>query len=709
MMILRRISGALLILPLLLMAREACAQPATGFQWQKANPEDEGMSAAKLDALRVELMGLKTRSFLVIRNDRIVHEWYEPGRSETEPHGTASLAKAVVGGITLALALSDGRVHLDDPVSKFVPQWQNDPWKSRITIRQLGSHSSGLGDAESDGLPHDQLTGWMGDFWKRLDPPRDPFTLARDEAPVLFEPGTRLQYSNPGIAMLTYAVAAAMRGSAENNARALLRDRIMWPIGVPDAEWSVGYDKTFSVDGLPLVAAWGGGSFTPRALARLGRLILRKGDWDGLRILSEVAARQVTGDAGLPGHCGMGWWTNADGRYPDIPRDAVWGAGAGDQVLFVVPSLSLIMVRNGQELATAPKTGDVLTRFHDPRARILLVPLVKAVHGQPSKPSARAPYPPSPVITGIRWAPRETIVRLAPGSDNWPLTWADDDDLYAAYGDGNGFAPFTAEKLSLGLARIAGDPDDPQGRNLRSRDAEHSGAGRNGIKASGLLMVDGTLYLLARNASNARLAWSSDHAQTWTWASWKFTTSFGCPTFVNFGKDYAGARDRFVYIVSPDSDSAYEPADRMVLARAPKDRLLDRAAYEFFEGIDTDGAPIWTQEITKRGAVFTHVGRCYRSGITYNSALRRYLWYEVLPVSGDPRGPRFQGGFGLYDAPEPWGPWTAVDFTNEWDVGPGETGSFPTKWISADGRTVHLVFSGDDAFSIRRATLTIAH
>ena len=66
------------------------------------------------------------------------------------------------------------------------------------------------------------------------------------------------------------------------------------------------------------------------------------------------------------------------------------------------------------------------------------------------------------------------------------------------------------------------------------------------------------------------------------------------------------------------------------------------------------------------------------------------------------------GGFGVYDAPEPWGPWTTAYFTNTWDDGPGETASFPTKWMSADGKTVHLVFSGDDHFSVRKATLTTA-
>ena len=61
----------------------------------------------------------------------------------------------------------------------------------------------------------------------------------------------------------------------------------------------------------------------------------------------------------------------------------------------------------------------------------------------------------------------------------------------------------------------------------------------------------------------------------------------------------------------------------------------------------------------------------------------------------------------VYDAPEPWGPWTRAYVTGRWDVGPGESSSFPTKWMSADGRTVHLVFSGEDAFPVRRATVIL--
>jgi hypothetical protein len=243
--------------------------------------------------------------------------------------------------------------------------------------------------------------------------------------------------------------------------------------------------------------------------------------------------------------------------------------------------------------------------------------------------------------------------------------------------------------------------------NLPSATGDFRGDGRSGRKASGILMVDGVLYVLARNRDNAQLGWSRDHGVTWTWAEWRFTPSFGCPTFLNFGRNYAGARDGYVYVYSFDRDDAYQPADRMVLARVPKDRITERDAYEYFVAADAPGAT-WSRDIAQRGAVFTNPGACFRGGISYDAGLKRYLWCQILPHSTHPQGQRFQGGFGLYEAPEPWGPWRTVFYTTAWDTGPGESSSFPTKWMSADGRTLHLVFSGNDSFSVRQVTLEIS-
>jgi len=691
-------------------------QPMTAFSdifdWQTVSPESRGLSSAVLDAAKDTLAVKGTKALLIIKDDAIVYEWYAPGHGPDKRHYTASLAKALVGGMSLLLALNDGLMSEDTPACLYIPEWEKHPQKSKITIRHLATHSSGVEDAEQDDIPHMELPGWKGIFWKKNP---EPFTVARDEAPVMFTPGTQYAYSNPGMAMLSYAVTASLKHSEYTDIRTLLRERIMRPVGVREDEWSIGYGKTYEVNGLPLVANWGGGSFTARAVSRVGRLMLRKGNWQGKQLIDPVWVDKVVKYAGtpLPGTnagdvqevdwsarspenpnpgSGLGWYTNFDGVWKHVPRDAFAGAGAGNQILLVVPSLDMIVVRNGSNLYDLSK-GEV---FWSGAEKYLFDPVMKA--------TTEPPYPQSDVISTVTFAPASKIVRKADGSDNWPVTWADDGDQYTAYGDGWGFEPRTDIKLSLGIAKITGQPDDFKGINIRSRSGDRVGQGRYGLKASGMLMVDGVLYMFARNAGNSQLAWSDDHGENWTWCDWKFTTSFGYPSLLNFGRNYDGARDEYVYVYSHDNDSAYQPADQMVMARVKKDSIRDRNAYEFFTGLDASGNPLWSPDIRLRGAAFVNPAQCYRSGITYNPGLKRYLWCQIIP-GGDTR---FKGGFGIYDAPEPWGPWTTVYYTREWDVGPGETCSLPVKWMSENGTICYLVFSGEDCFSVRKVEFGVS-
>jgi hypothetical protein len=314
---------------------------------------------------------------------------------------------------------------------------------------------------------------------------------------------------------------------------------------------------------------------------------------------------------------------------------------------------------------------------------------------------AGLPYPESPVIAGVTFASSTTILRKALGSDNWPMTWCDDDTLFTAYGDGWGFEPRIATKLSQGFARIVGLPPDFKGINVRSPSGERSGDGRAGPKASGMLLVDGLLYMWVRNTSNSTIAWSSDRGATWQWG-FRFTESFGCPAFLNFGKNYAGARDEFVYTYSADGPSAYEAYDGIVLARVAKSKITERDAYEFFKGMDNTGRPLWTTDLKSRKPVFVYAGHCERIEVVYDRGIKRYLMAL---------GFNHESGWGLFDAPEPWGPWTTAFYTERWDI-PGTHGyRLPTKWISPDGKTLYLVFSGTsaggyDAFCVRRMTLT---
>uniref|UniRef100_Q026T7 Beta-lactamase n=1 Tax=Solibacter usitatus (strain Ellin6076) TaxID=234267 RepID=Q026T7_SOLUE len=654
--------------------------------WTTRAPADAGLDPGKLEAWRGRLAAHGTTGLILVRRGQIALEWYATGWDTNRQHGTASMAKALVGGLSLAVAMNDGTLSPDDAAAKYIVAWKDDPLKSKITIRQLATHTSGIEDAEQDDIAHEKLPGWKGDFWKRTP---DPFSIALHQAPVLFTPGTRNAYSNPGMAALSYAITASLKGG---DIRTLLKERVLDPLGVPERDWSIGYGRAYEVDGLKLYANWGGASFTARAAARIGQLMMLQGQWNGRELIRREVVRKVLTDQKMPRPArsatnpapgsGLAWYVNADGVWPAAPRDAFAGAGASHQVIFAVPSLDLIVVRNGDAL------GDTAAGFWGPVYDLLVKPLMEAVKVQ-------SPYPPSPVIRRAIF--EKEIGRAAIDSDNWPLTWGDDDAQYTSYGDGSGFEPHVEKKLGMGFARISGGPGDYRGANLRS-DGERTGGGAASPKASGILIVDGVLYLWIRNVGNSQLLWSRDRGKTWQ-SGFKLETGFGSPAFLNFGRNYAGARDGFVYTYSQDGPSAYESDNGVALARVAKDRIRDRAAWEFYEAAGAAGRPVWTPDITHRGEVFQYPANCQRVDVVYNPGLGRYL----MALGYD-----HTGGWGLFDAPEPWGPWTTV-LHRQWDVPDTHGYRLPAKWISPDGLTMTLVFSGlkpNDAFCTRTLTLS---
>ena len=120
----------------------------------------------------------------------------------------------------------------------------------------------------------------------------------------------------------------------------------------------------------------GGGGYTARATARVGRLMLRRGDWEGKQLITPEAVDEAATYAGTPlaerppGNpqpgSGLGWWTNHDGAWPNVPKDAFGGAGAGNQILLIVPSLDLIIVRNGAQITEEGFWGGVVEYLFNP-------------------------------------------------------------------------------------------------------------------------------------------------------------------------------------------------------------------------------------------------------------------------------------------------------------------------------------------------------
>lgn len=737
---------------LLATASIASADIVPAKEWERITPADAYLDATLLHQARD--YAIKSEgSGLIVRRGKVVLAWGDTKQRYDLKSTTKSIGMTAVG-----LAIADKKLDLSDLASKHLPELGKQPEEkdsaegiAKVTLWHLATQTAGF--EKSGGFQ--KLLFEPGTAWAYSDAGpnylAECVTLAcqRDAAELLFDriftpigitPDDLTWRANSYRPKQINGIARREFGSGVHaNVEAMARIGLLY---LREGRW--GERQLLPKDVVQLVRA------TPKTVAAVS-----------------VHPSKVEDYPNATQHYGLLWWNNNDGTMANVPRDAYWSWGLGDSLIVVIPSLDIVVARAGKAFAGPPHASfGRIEPLIEPIVRAAQKPDANAVkeranapqgpaaapqsrtdarqergdapqgrsdapreptgappgprdaqqdraaapRGPASDPQERAgdpPYPPSPVIARVEWAPAESIVRKAKGSDNWPMTWADDDHQYTAYGDGKGFEPFIDKKLSMGLARVEGGPEKFAGVNLRADTLETSGDGKAGKKASGILCVEGVLYLWARNAGNSQLATSKDHGRTWTWRDWTFKTSFGCPTFLNYGKDYAGTRDGYVYVYSFDSDSAYEPADRMVLARVPKDRIGERAAYEFFTNLDADGKPTWSAEIAERGAVFEHKRRCTRGGVTYNAGLKRYFWCQSIPRPGGPdrTDARFKGGLAIYDAAEPWGPWTTVYFNENWDVGPGETASFPTKWMSADGREMHLVFSGDDSFAMRKVVL----
>jgi hypothetical protein len=355
-------------------------------------------------------------------------------------------------------------------------------------------------------------------------------------------------------------------------------------------------------------------------------------------------------------------------------------------------------------------------------ALVVVCPIPVVLAGLPEGQAAKAPYPPSPVIEGITWH-WDTHRTAAPGSDLWPVTWGSDDHLYAAWGDGGGFGGTDQDgRVALGFARIEGPPERFVGVNVNGgKDPEHRASFPERGKVGGVLCVGDRLYAWLNTQDgqwpdvDQALIWSDDRAATWKRSAWRFAKGKGAfkpATFLNFGKGHAGVPADlrgYVYFYGQRQGEDKET----YLGRAPADKVTERGAYEFFAGL-AEGKPLWSSEPGKLAPVFADArGTGDLAGVVYAPALKRYL------LTCFHKGP---GQLGVFDGPQPWGPWTTVAYEERWGRmgagGQGLTCTFPQKWMSADGLALWCVFSayGDgarqgigahDKFNLVKATLTL--
>lgn len=323
-------------------------------------------------------------------------------------------------------------------------------------------------------------------------------------------------------------------------------------------------------------------------------------------------------------------------------------------------------------------------------------------------------YPPSPVIAKIVFDDT-TAKTFAPGSDIWPMTWAANDGLYTAWGDGGGFGGTNDKgRVSFGVAEVRGGKRDYQGVNLAGGLGAPNPAPFTG-KSEGILALGDTLYLW-RDGDASSLEYfkfcelwrSDDLGATWKKTGVRFSRLEGdfpagdqgmfAPAFCQFGRGHASAPDDFVYVFAPDivdpSHWNVRLPGRINLLRVKRSRIENKAAYEFFAGVDASSGARWTSQSAQRQPVWQDPKQgTHRVAVSYNAGVRRFLLTTITLDRS--------GWMSVYDAPTPWGPWTHVQTEHN----PERWGTltiiftFVSKWQGADGRDVVVVHTKNDRWS----------
>jgi CubicO group peptidase (beta-lactamase class C family) len=269
-----------------------------------------------------------TYAFLVIRRDTLVYERYFRSRERQSIETTFSISKSLVS-IAAGIAIDSGWIRsVRDPITRYLPELAvRDPAFNAVTIEHLLTMTAGIR------FQHGK-TPWSDEARSYYDPNLRAVAASRDLAHA---PGSLFQYNpyNPIV------LGLALERASSRPLTQLLSEALWSRIGADQpASWSLdsrahGFEKMES-----------GFNATAVDLAKIGRLVLRHGEWDGDRILSQAWVRasiQPDSAAGRP-HYGYFWWVNPAADEPD----RFYAEGRFGQFIYVVPNRELIVVRTGR-------------------------------------------------------------------------------------------------------------------------------------------------------------------------------------------------------------------------------------------------------------------------------------------------------------------------------------------------------------------------
>ncbi len=278
-------------------------------------------------------------AMVVMKDGKVVFENYVNGGHKNKTVELYSGTKSF-SGVIAAAAVQDGLLSLDEKASDTLIEWQSDPKKKNITIRQILSLTSGIDTTRPGKYPTYE----------------NAIKLQMDT-----RPGEAFEYGPANFQIFGEIMQRKLKnykGGMYKNPAAYLQKRVLDPISVRPKNWDIGDDD------LPILSM--GADLSARHWATFGQFVLQGGQWNGRQLVDKQALTDNMKGSSANAAYGLTWWlnkkpsaqtlkksrmmkyssdlfTNKDARK--IPEDMFMAAGFRDQRLYVIPSKNMVIVR----------------------------------------------------------------------------------------------------------------------------------------------------------------------------------------------------------------------------------------------------------------------------------------------------------------------------------------------------------------------------
>jgi len=291
--------------------------------WAASDPEDQGMNSITfIDAVKgFQKKGTNIHSLLVIRNDHVVLDaGFYPFQMQYV-HDMASVTKSITA-LLIGIAIDKGFIQDENQlILQYFPEYtiKNDTLKT-VRIRDLLNMASGFRCSWDDGEKE------LNQMIRSADWVKFMFSLSFESMP-----GQKFSYCSGNF----YLLGEILQRTTKMTCHDFAKQYLFRPLGFGKSYWLLN-DKGVN-------NGWGDLHISTYDMAKIGRLLLNDGSWNGEQVVSRAWIEKIKPLYKIhkTESYGYGWWLDSENP------DEIQAVGRGGQRLFVFRDKKMVIATTG--------------------------------------------------------------------------------------------------------------------------------------------------------------------------------------------------------------------------------------------------------------------------------------------------------------------------------------------------------------------------